>query len=67
MSFDMMGNFLQPGDYVASPTGAELRIGRVKTIGKKMVVLEPVEGHPKSITEWEGAKRYFHNVLKVNF
>lgn len=62
---DMMGNELVVGDIVASPVGSELKVGRVKSLGKKMVVLEPVEGHQKSISLWHGSKRYYDNVIKV--
>lgn len=64
--FDMMNRNLAIGDIVASPVGADLHLGRVKSLGKKMVVLEPLDGHPRSISTWQGAKRYYHNVLKVD-
>jgi len=64
--YDMMNRKLEIGDIVASPVGAELQLGRVKSLGKKMVVLEPLVGHSKSISTWQGAKRYYENVLKVD-
>lgn len=63
---DLMNNPIAIGDIVASPVGSELKIGRVKSLGKRMVVLEPIEGHEKSINAWHGAKRYYHNVIKVS-
>lgn len=64
--YDLVNRKLEIGDIVASPVGADLRLGRVKSLGKKMVVLEPLEGHSKSINTWQGSKRYYENVLKVD-
>jgi hypothetical protein len=70
MSFDMMGSFLEVGDVVVCGGGtsqaSQLRIGRIVSKGPKMAVLEPIEGHPKSIGNYRAGKRYYHDLLKIH-
>lgn len=64
---DILGQSLALGDVVAIPDGSgfpnSLRLGRILRAGTKMVIVEPIKGHPMS-TKRE-VRRYFADVVKV--
>lgn len=62
---DMLGQELKIGDVVAVPVGSELKFGQIRSLGKRMAVMDAIPGNPRSISSYRGGKRYFQDVIKV--
>ena len=68
--FDAQNNLIAVGDMVVvgstGNTAARLLFARVKSIGKKRVTLERIEGHPRTLGSWQvRSTREFRDVLVV--